>query len=141
MKTPFHLWIVGILSLLWNAGGAFDYVMSKTKNEGYMAQLSPEQMAFLEGVPVWFSATWAIGVWFSVFGSILLLLRSRFAVQAFGLSLIGLIISSIYTYGLAEQRTFEAGGMAAVIFSIIIPVVLVLLLIYARRMTRKGVLR
>ena len=141
MKTPIHLWIVGILSLLWNAGGAFDYVMSKTKNAGYMSQLSAEQMAFLENLPTWFTASWAIGVWFSIIGSILLLLRLRFAVQAFALSLIGLIISSIYTYGLAEQRTFEAGGMAAVIFSIIIPVVLVLLLIYARRMTRKGVLR
>ena len=141
MKTPIHLWIVGILSLLWNAGGAFDYVMSKTKNAGYMSQLSAEQMAFLENLPTWFTASWAIGVWFSIIGSILLLLRSRFAVQAFALSLIGLIISSIYTYGLAEQRTFEAGGMAAVIFSIIIPVVLILLLIYARAMTRKGVLR
>jgi len=140
MKAPIHLWIVGIVSLLWNAGGAFDYVMSQTKNEGYMAQLSPEQMAFLDNLPTWFEAAWATGVWFSVIGSLLLLFRSRFAVQAFALSLLGLVISSVYTYGLAEQRTFEAGGMAAMIFSIIIPVVLVLLLLYARAMTRKGVL-
>lgn len=141
MKAPIHLWIVGILSLLWNAGGAFDYVMSQTKNAGYMAQLSPEQAAFLDNLPTWFEASWAVGIWFSIAGSILLLLRSRFAVGAFLLSLIGLIVSSVYTYGLAEQRTVEEGGMAAIIFSIIIPVVLVLLLIYARRMNRKGVLR
>lgn len=141
MKAPIHLWIVGIVSLLWNAGGAYDYFMSKTQNAAYMEMLNAEQLAFLEGVPVWFSAAWAIGVWFSVIGSLLLLMRSRFAIGAFALSLLGLVVSSIYTYGLAEQRTFEAGGMAAVIFSIIIPVVLVLLLLYARAMTRRGVLR
>lgn len=141
MKTPIHLWIVGVLSLLWNAGGAFDYFMSQTKNPDYMAQLSPEQMAFLDNVPMWFEASWAIGVWFSVLGSLLLLVRSRFARTAFALSLAGLVVSSVYTYGLAEQRTFEAGGTAALIFTIIIPIVLILLLIYSRAMTRKGVLR
>lgn len=141
MKTPIHLWIVGVLSLLWNAGGAFDYFMSQTKNANYIAQLTPEQIAFLDNVPMWFEFSWAIGVWFSVLGSLLLLVRSRFAGTAFALSLAGLIVSSVYTYGLAEQRTFEAGGMLAVIFSIIIPIVLILLLIYARAMTRRGVLR
>ena len=34
---PKHLWIVGILSLLWNAMSAFDYKMTQTKNESYMA--------------------------------------------------------------------------------------------------------
>ena len=141
MKTPIHLWIVGILSLLWNAGGAFDYFMSQTKNPEYMAQLGPEQIAFLDNLPLWFEFSWAIGVWFSVFGSLLLLVKSRFAGTAFALSLVGLIVSSVYTYGLAEQRTFETGGTAALVFTIIIPIVLVLLLIYARAMTRRGVLR
>jgi len=32
-NTPKHLWVVGVVSLLWNAVGAFDYFMSKTRNE------------------------------------------------------------------------------------------------------------
>ena len=140
MKTPIHLWIVGVVSLLWNSGGAFDYVMSQTRNPEYLANLPAEAIEFLENTPTWFEASWAIGVWFSVLGSLLLLFRSRFAGTAFGLSLIGLVVSSIYTYGLAEQRTFEAGGTAALIFSIVIPIVLILLLLYSRAMTRRGVL-
>ena len=140
MKTPIHLWIVGVLSLLWNSGGAFDYVMSKTQNADYLANLPAEAIEFLNNTPLWFDAAWAIGVWFSVLGSLLLLFRSRLAGSAFALSLVGLIVSSIYTYGLAEQRTFEAGGTAALIFSIAIPIVLILLWIYARAMTRRGVL-
>jgi hypothetical protein len=26
--TPWHLWLVGVLALLWNSFGAFDYVMT-----------------------------------------------------------------------------------------------------------------
>jgi hypothetical protein len=36
MRTPVHLWIVGILSLLWNAMGCFDYVMTRMRNTDYL---------------------------------------------------------------------------------------------------------
>ena len=69
MKTPIHLWIVGVVSLVWNSGGAFDYVMSKTQNADYLANLPAEAIEFLNNTPRWFAAAWAIGVWFSVLGS------------------------------------------------------------------------
>ena len=75
-KTPFHLWIVGFLSLLWNAGGAFDYVMTRTNAAAYLAAQPPERLAMLAEAPFWFDITWAIGVWLSVIGSLLLLVRS-----------------------------------------------------------------
>ena len=43
-RAPWHLWVVGIISLLWNAMGAFDYLMSQTRNEQYMAAFTPEQL-------------------------------------------------------------------------------------------------
>lgn len=141
-KTPFHLWIVGILSLLWNAGGAIDYVMTRTNVATYLAEQPPERLSMLENAPSWFGATWAIGVWFSIIGSVLLLLRSRFAGAAFALSLLGLIGSSIYTYGMVDGGSMvAAAGTVAIIFTLAIPVILVLLWIYARAMTRRGVLR
>lgn len=141
-KTPIHLWIVGIVSLLWNAGGAIDYVMTRTNAAEYLAAQPPERLAMLQDAPQWFGYTWAIGVWLSVIGSLLLLMRSRFAGAAFALSLLGLIGSSIYTYGIADGGSMvAAAGTAAIAFSIAIPVILVLLWIYARAMTRRGVLR
>ena len=141
MKAPFHLWIVGILSLLWNFGGGYDYVMTKTNNAEYLSAVPQDRLAMLLEAPVWFSISWAVGVWFSVIGSLLLLFRSRFAAPAFGLSLLGLIVSSIYTYGVMGVDNLAAAGTAAIIFSIAIPLVLVGLWLYARAMVRKGVLR
>src|SRR3546814_16652880 len=77
VKTPWHLWAVGIVSLLWNAFGAFDYVMTKLRNPEYMAAFTPEQQSFFYSFPLWANVGWALGVWGSVLGSVLLLGRSR----------------------------------------------------------------
>ncbi|MDA9979963.1 hypothetical protein N9E38_00820 [Yoonia sp.] len=141
-KTPIHLWIVGIVSLFWNAGGAFDYVMTRTNAAEYLAAQPDARLMMLDQAPLWFGFTWALGVWFSVIGSLLLLMRSRFAGAAFALSLIGLLGSSVYTYGIADGGSMvAAAGTAAIVFTIAIPVLLVLQWLYARAMTRRGVLR
>lgn len=36
MKTAWHSWLVGILALIWNAGGAYDDLMFKTANAARM---------------------------------------------------------------------------------------------------------
>ncbi len=141
-KTPLHLWIVGAVSLLWNVGGAADYTMTKLNVASYVEALPEAALRMVQDAPIWFDISWAVGVWFSVLGSLLLLARSRFAGTAFALSLVGLIVSSVYTYGIADGASMLAvGGTAAVAFTIAIPVVLILLWVYARAMTRKGVLR
>ena len=141
-KTPIHLWIVGVVSLFWNAGGAFDYFMTKTNAAEYMAGQPPERLRMLEEAPLWFDFTWGTGVWLSVIGSLLLLARSRMATAAFVLSLLGLIGSSVYTYGISDGGSMvAAAGTAAVVFSLAIPLLLLALVFYARAMTRQGVLR
>ncbi len=52
MKTPLHLWIVGVLSLLWNAFGAYDHVMTQFRNAQYLSVFTPEQMAYFDNAPV-----------------------------------------------------------------------------------------
>jgi hypothetical protein len=141
-RTPIHLWIMGVLSLLWNAGGALDYVMTKIGDVAYMAQQPVERLSMLEQAPWWFSLTWALGIWLSIAGSVLLLLRSRFAEAAFAVSLFGLFGSSIYTYGIADGGSMlAAAGMAAMLFSWAIPMLLLLQWYYARAMNKRGVLR
>ena len=141
MRTPIHLWFVGVLSLIWNAGGVVDYIGVKLNLEVYVSQMTPEQLAFFTDLPVWYSAAWAIGVWFSVIGSLLLLLRSRLAGGAFVISLAGLIAASVYTFIILETSPMRDAGTFAMVFTAAIFVVLILLIIYARIMTRRGVLR
>ena len=92
-KAPIHLWIVGLLSLLWNAMGSTDYYMIRTRNIEWISQtpgISPDAMlAWVDSLPLWAQLGWGLGVWMGLAGSILLLLRRNWAVPAYALSLLG----------------------------------------------------
>ena len=141
MRTPLHLWVVGVVSLLWNAGGAYDYLMTQMGNQAYLSMLTAEQASFMAARPTWFDAAWAFGVWGSVAGSLLLLLRSKWAAPAFGISLLGLIASSVWSYGIAEPSSLDLMGTFGLLFSAAIVMVLVGLYFYARVMAARRYLR
>lgn len=138
-EAPWHLWVVGIVTTLWNAGGAFDYLATKLRLDFYMSNFSQTQLDYFYGLPAWFSAFWALGVWGALLGSISLLMRKRWAVGLYAVSLLGLIVTSVYSLFFSEG--LEIMGTVGTIFSSVIFVVSVLLLVYARRMSANGVLR
>ena len=139
--TPWHVWVVGIVSLLWNAMGAADYTMTHLGGDAYLqsAGLDPASIAYLRSVPGWAVAGWALGVWGAVAGSLLLLLRSRFAVWAFALSLAGVVVMTAYTMANPYPAAMTSTG--ATVFEWTIKLVALLLLIYAWAMRKRGVLR
>jgi hypothetical protein len=144
MRAPWHLWLTGVAALLWNAGGAFDYYMMKTSNAAYQAQLSPAQRAFYDDYPFWVNVAWALGVWGAVAGAILLLLRSRFAIHAFAISLTGMAGNLVWGYFVSPTPMSEVMGEAGlfpVLFTFAIALVGIALLVYAMRMAQRGVLR
>jgi hypothetical protein len=138
-KTPWHLWVIGVVSLLWNLVGALDFVMTQTRNAAYMAGFTRAQLDFYYGIPLWVVATWGIAVWGGVLASLFLLLRRRMAVPLFLASLVCMVLTDIHSYLISSG--FEImGGMKALVFSSVIFVVGVLLLVYARSMGKRGVL-
>ena len=139
-NTPVHLWIAGGMAIVWNAFGCIDYLMTQTRNEAYLAMFTDSMRAYFESLPVWMEAAWACGVWGGMLGSLLLLARSRWAVIAFVVSLLGLATSTVYQYVLntppADMMTGFMIGMNIAIWAICIG-----LLWYALRMRKAGVLR
>jgi hypothetical protein len=109
-RTPRHLWVIGIVALLWNCIGAFDYLMTQTKNAAYMSGFPPEQLAWFYALPAWFA-----------------------------ISLAGLVVTTFHNYVLSNgleifQDTFSR-VFTAVIFAIAVG-----LFLYARAMRERGVL-
>ena len=140
MKTYWHIWVIGLLTLAWNSMGALDYFMSQSRNESYMAQFSQEQLSFFYGFPFWVNATWAIAVWFSVAGSLLILLRSRYAAPVLGISLLAMIATSIHNFLLSDIKMQEVVGIEAIYFTMAIFIVALALYVYAGRMVARGLL-
>ncbi len=138
-KTPVHLWIAGVLSLLWNAGGAISYTTTKLGMlEG--SGMPAEQIDYYNNFPAIASAFWAVGVWGCFLGSIALLLRKGFAVQLFGFSIIGLVGTTYYQWFATElPESLTTGGHKA--FAAAIWVITIALFLYANKMRSAGVLR
>jgi hypothetical protein len=144
-RAPAHLWIVGILSLLWNGFGAFDYTMTRMRNTDYLASAMPgvdpnATLAWIDAFPIYAQIGWALGVWLGLLGSVLLLLRSRWAVWSYGLSLVGAVLGLGYQVALAPPLAGAEGAMFTLMPYVIILVALGLFL-YARAMEKKGLLR
>jgi len=138
-RVPVHLWVVGVLSLLWNSVGAFDYLATQLQLKFYMSQFSAAQLEYFYNIPAWAVAAWAIAVWLSVLGSLALLLRRRRALDLFLIALLAMVASSVNSFVLSDGLEVMGGGGA--IFSTVIFVIGVLLVIYSRAMIRRGVLR
>ncbi len=139
-RTPVHLWIVAVLATIWNGFGCFDYLMTQTRNEQYLAHFTDPQRAYFDSFPIWMEAAWACGVWGGLLGSLLLLARSRFAVAAFAVSLAGLAISTVYQYVLKSPPAEMMTG-AMIVMNLVLWAVAIGLLLYAMRMRAAKVLR
>ena len=145
-RTPVHLWIVGGLALLWSAFGCYDYLMTRMRNTEYLAGMMPSVdpnavLAWIDAFPVWAQFGWGLGVWGGLVGAILLLLRSRWAVLAMGLSLLGAVLGLGYQALAAPPLAGMEDSAAAAIMPYVIIGVALALFLYARSMRAKGVLR
>jgi hypothetical protein len=146
-KAPVHLWIIGIIALLWNCVGVMDYVLTKLQNRAYLEGISAPMgidtdtaIAYFTGFPLWMNLAWAFGVWGAFAGSVLLLLRNRYAFHAFIVALFGLAVAN---YGQYFAMPFPGltDTTVPIVFSIVIAVITAGLAWYCKAMTARGVLR
>ncbi|MFL6735143.1 MAG: hypothetical protein ACJ8EY_10665 [Sphingomicrobium sp.] len=145
-RTPTSLWIVGALAVLWNAYGAYDYLMTRMRNVEYlrsaMPSVDPQAMLdYVDAMPIFAQFGWGLGVWMGLAGALLLLARSRFAVHAFALSLLGIVLSIGYSLTLAPPPPAGADEGIGKFMPYVVIVVGIALLVFARSMQRKGALR
>src|SRR5512139_3481943 len=145
-KPPVHLWIVGLLGLLWNGFGCYDYLMTRMRNLDYfrsmMADVDPEAvLAWIDSFSIYAQFGWGLGVWMGFLGSLLLLMRNRWAVPILGLSLLGAVLGLGYQIFLAPPPPppMDSGAMAAMPWVII--GVAAVLYYYAHRQKQAGVLK
>ena len=143
-RAPAHLWIVGILSLLWGCMGAYDYVMTRMHNMDYLAKSMPGVdpnvgLAWIEGMPMYAQIGWGLGIWAGLLGAVLLLIRSRYAVWSYAASMLGIILCIGYQLALAPPLPGASAAMR--IMGYVIIAIGLFMLWYSWSMDKRGVLR
>ena len=109
----------------------FDYLMTETKNEAYLANFTPLQLAFFHSFPAWLVVFWGGG------GVILLPLLKRLAVPVLSTSLVCMVATAIHNFGISYAveifRTFGAS------FTFLIFVIAAARVVHAQAMAKRGV--
>lgn len=131
-KAPTIYWVVAVVGLLWNCIGAYMYIQARLNPDVALAAAPQEIRDYVANMPLWANIGYGLGVWGSVAGSVLMLLRSRHAPTAFLVSLVGALVSYLGqlqagVLGVAEPAVILAG--------------ILLLWWYSRRAAAQGILK
>ncbi len=135
-KPPTWFWIVGGISMVWNLLGIMAYIMQVTMSPEALQALPENERTLIESVPAWATSAFAIAVWGSALGCILLLMRKKFATAVFIFAFAGILVQMYYNVVLSKSiEVYGPGGLA---MPILVFVIGVFLIWFSRKSSAKG---
>lgn len=138
-RIPTWFWAIGALAVLWNAMGVLAYLNQAFMSAETLASMADAERAMFETQPSWAVATFAIAVFGGFLGSFLLLLRSRWSTVLLVISFIAVLAQCYYWFAIAKVQDIYTG--AQMIMPIAIPIIALLLIVFAVSSNRKGLFR
>lgn len=140
VKAPWHSWVVGVIAVLFNAIGVFDFVMCMTQGSSYLASAGmtrPDRPlrgdADVDDRRMGHRCV-RRHAGFGAFAA-----AKQAGPSGIAASLAAFLASLLYTHVLTDGGDAMGGQMAGA--SVVITVLLVFLAWYSRAMARRGVLR
>lgn len=138
-RPKMWFWIVAIFFLLWNLMGVGAWsAEAMAGSDAMMEGYTEEQIEFYNSFPSWYTWAYGVAVFAGLFACIALLFKKKQAVLLALLSLISVIICRVY------EITVDAWSMMATVdkfFLILVPVLSILLWLFARSVRQKGWLK
>lgn len=134
-KTPWHLWTVGILTLLWDGSGALTIWLAQA---GKLPDINADEAEYYAAQALWFQLLTDVTLVTALLAAVALMMKKKAAVGLFGASLVSVSITNLYDVAMGTSRVFFSTG--AFVVTVIILVLAMLQLWYANEMTKRGLL-
>lgn len=132
--TP-TFWIIGVLALFWNIMGVAAYLGQAYMTDEILSALPEAEQLYYTNVPAWVTATFAIAVFTGFVGSIALLIRKKWAVTLFILSLLAVLLQFVYNFFIQDYMELAP---SKAIMPIIVIGIAVFLIWYSKKCQEKG---
>lgn len=131
-------WVITILALFWNIFGLFQFFVEMTLTEEMLAQYPQDIQNFMHHAPTWFICAFGIAVFAGALGSLALVLRRKLSQYLLLLSCLAVVAMTYYDFMVQKDVVInlEFGTMPVIVF-----VIAVLLLLFARNANSKQYLR
>lgn len=137
--VPAWYWAVAVLALLWELGGCYAYLTQVSMKPTAMAALDPAERSLWTSMPAWIWAAYAVAVWVGLTGAIALLMRQRWASQAFIVSLVAIVVQFGWVFLVTPILSVKGPSSAA--FPAVIFLVGLFLVWFSTWATKRGWLR
>lgn len=138
-KPATWFWIVSAIALVWNLMGVMAYIAQVTISAETLQALPDNERALYESAPTWATAAFAIAVWGGVLGSILLLIRKKWATAVLIVSFIGIVVQMIHSFFIANS--FEVYGPGGLVMPVMILIFGAGLIWFSRKAEANGWLK
>lgn len=139
-RLPKSFWIIAVLGLLWNLLGLAMFFMQVTLSPEALAAMPAAQREIHGATPAWIDVTFGLtvvsGVVSGVLGAVGLLMRRRWAVVMFGVSLVALAVQLLGAYLVTPAGA--ASGAAGLGLPVLLIVIAFALLAYACNVASRG---
>ena len=139
LRAPWHLWVLGIVTLLYGLLAAYDSVQTLVAGEDYMraSGMTDAQLSYFTSTPWWFDAASFVSTWSGLLAAATLLVRKRIAALFYAVSAVATFVSAIYLYFLSDGPAAMGDLRYA---PIVIGTVMALMALYARGLAKREVL-
>lgn len=127
---------ISILALAWNLIGVTMFFLHTGLSPEQIAALPDEQRMVYEAMPSWLAIFYGLSVFAGALGSLGLVLRRRWAVPLFVVSLASVLVQMIAIYALTPA--WQASGASGLPMTLLIIGIAAFLLWYARRASARG---
>ena len=125
-------WAITIFMLIWNVMGCINFFIQM--NPEMVASYRENEQAIIAGRPLWATIAFAIAVFGGALGCILLVLKKYAAFYLFVFSLLGVVVTTVYTLGIGVN--FGVGDILGII---LMPLLVAAFLIwYTKYVANKG---
>ncbi len=136
-KPSVGYWIIAIVALLWNIMRVLAYLGQVYMTEEVKNAMTPEQQELLANTPAWSTGLFAIAVFGALIGSLLLLLRKKWATPLFLISLLAVLIYMGYSF-IATNQAEVYGTVQGIVMPLIITAIAVFLYMYSKKAAANG---
>jgi hypothetical protein len=143
-KTPTVYWVISGVLALWALMGVMAYMGHVgTSAEDYVAAVADGSMTqayadYLSSAPAWATAVFAIAVFSGVAGAACLLLRKKWAVELYTVSLVFILISMFKGFILDKAGNMMSPVQIGMEFAVV--VLGVIAVWFARKKRAKGII-
>ena len=134
-KPNVGFWVISIIAFVWNLMGVLNYIAQAYMTEDMKVLLPQGQREYIEIVPAWATAAFAIAVFAGLIGCLSLLFRKKTAKIALLISLLGVIVQMSHGFISGIENAYGPGGIAMPIMIIGLSIFLVW---YSRFVDTKG---